>query len=97
MREFKIQLGKVLIAFSIVILFLGFSLSIDTNKYQSNIIVSGTGNELPDTTIEVNNPNNVPQNTGENTGGNTGTSGNSTTTTTARKVVTRSQSAGRRH
>ena len=80
MREFKIQLGKVLIAFSIVILFLGFSLSIDTNKYQSNIIVSGTGNELPDTTIEVNNPNNVPQNTGGNTGGNTGVSGNSTTT-----------------
>ena len=84
MREFKIQLGKVLIAFSIVILFLGFSLSIDTNKYQSNIIVSGTDNELPDTTIEVNNPNNVPQNTGGNTGtsGNAGTSGSSTTVVT---------------
>lgn len=88
MREFKIQLGKVLIAFSIVILFLGFSLSIDTNKYQSNIIVSGTGNELPDTTIEVNNPNNVPQNTGGNTGGNTGTSGNAGTSESSTTPVT---------
>lgn len=57
MREFRIQLGKVLIAFSVVILFLGFSLSIDTNKYQSDIIVSGADNELPNTTIEINDSN----------------------------------------
>lgn len=78
MREFKIQLGKVLIAFSIVILFLGFSLSIDTNKYQSNVIISGSGNELPDTTIEVNDTNNVlvdnSNSTGNSNDNNTGSS-----------------------
>lgn len=55
MREFRIQLGKVLIAFSLVILFLGFSLSIDVNKYQSNPIISNQDNEIPDTTIDNSN------------------------------------------
>ena len=68
MREFRIQLGKVLIAFSIVVLFLGFSLSIDTNKYQSNIIVSGTDNDLPDTTIEIDNTNPPGDTTGSGIG-----------------------------
>lgn len=79
MREFKIQLGKVLIAFSIVILFLGFSLSIDTNKYSSNIIFSGTDNKLPDTTIETGNTNNTHIDNGNNSNNNsTGTIDNNT-------------------
>lgn len=55
MREFKIQIGKVLIAFSFVILFLGFSLSIDANRYQSTTIINNQGNDIPDTTIDDSN------------------------------------------
>lgn len=93
MREFKIQLGKVLIAFSIVILFLGFSLSMDINKYQSNVIISGSGNELPDTTIEIDNTNNIPvdkpNTTGNNNDNNTvsGTSDNTNSNTDTNPVT----------
>ena len=53
MHKFKIRLGKVLIAFSFIILLLALSFNIESNKYNTSTIIINDGNNgIPSTTID---------------------------------------------
>ena len=54
MREFKLRLGKVFIAFSFVLLFLGLSFNIDSRNNQATEIISSnnSGNNIPNISVD---------------------------------------------
>lgn len=53
MHKFKMRLGKVLVAFSFVILLLALSFNIDSNRYSTSTVIINDGNNgIPSTTID---------------------------------------------
>ena len=86
MHKFKIRLGKVLIAFSFIILLLALSFNIDSNRYNTSTVIINDGNNgIPSTTIDDSQNENENSNTSidnNSTDNNTNSNSNNSDTTT---------------